>query len=126
MTDTEQTWPYSVAQNTIWDKNRKYMRRQMLQNTSGPHDESPHGGGRRPHHIMWPASLLQHLRPHVFSVFAPYCISFFGPILYCIPGPEGTLNPCCFSFPVKVATITCESVVTHTNPVPLPAVLQVS
>lgn len=27
-------------------------------NTGGQHDESPHGGGTRPHHIMWPANLL--------------------------------------------------------------------
>ena len=55
------------------------------QNTSGPHDESPHGGGRRrPPHIMWSFNIFSiclrlHflLWPHiVISALAPYCIAF--------------------------------------------------
>ena len=78
------------------------------ENTSGPHDETPHGGGRppcgsvwdgrRPPHIMcssgifsiglrfnfrlWPILYFQ-LWPRIaFSGLTPYCIFSFRPILY--------------------------------------------
>lgn len=49
-----------TAENTIWANNRKYNMGQKqkiheevtAENTSGPNDESPHGGGRRPPHIV--------------------------------------------------------------------------
>jgi len=66
--ETEQTsgWKYNMGQ---W-----------------PHDESPHGGGRRPPHIMLPASIFSIclrlyflLWPRiVFSALGPYCIVFLG------------------------------------------------
>ena len=86
------------------------------ENTSGPHDESPHGGGRRrrpppcgegrpkaaPHYVVrqyfqhWPPLVfpaLAHivfpaLAPIVFSALAPYCIFCFGPILYSLLWPH--------------------------------------
>ena len=55
-------------------------------NSIGQHDESPHGGGRRPPRTMWPASIFSIclclyflLWPDiVFSALAPYCIVFLG------------------------------------------------
>jgi len=78
------------------------------ENTSGPHDESPHGGGRRPPHIMWPASIFKICIPMyflvllhiVFSAFGPYCMFCFWPILYCISGPAGAQNALFFNFTV--------------------------
>ena len=40
-------------------------------NTSRPHDESPHGGGRRPPHIMWPAT--HHVARYIFSICLRLC-----------------------------------------------------
>ena len=83
-----------TAENTIWAKRRKYKMGQKQKmhaestagNTSGPHDESQHGGGRRPPHIMWPASICRiRLRMHflllphiVFSAVGSYYIVFLG------------------------------------------------
>jgi len=37
---------------------RKTQAKANAEHPSGPHDASPHGGGRRPPHIMWSASML--------------------------------------------------------------------
>jgi len=84
-----------TAANTIWAESRKYNMGQKqkihaeenAENTSGPHDESTHGGGRRPHHIACIFSICTHMHflrlPHiVLSAFGPYCIS----------GPAGIKN----------------------------------
>jgi len=84
------------------------------ENTSVLHDESPHGGGRRPpaacgevqpkpapRHVA--CQYFQHLHPLVFSAFAPYCIFGSCPTLYCISWPARAKHQCFFSFPVCTA-----------------------
>jgi len=54
-----------------------YMQRQKqkiqaeanAENTSGPHEESPHVGGRRPPHIMWPTSTFSICLPLYFLLW---------------------------------------------------------
>ncbi len=52
-------------------------------NTIGPHDETPHGGGRRrrPPHIMWLANMFSMCPRMYFLVFAYIVLSAFGYII---------------------------------------------
>lgn len=95
-------WKYNMRQkqkiqygaeeeNTIWGKRRNCKRRQKLEKSSGPYNESPHAGGR-----------TTSCGPLVLSASASACIFCFCPILYCISGTTGAHKPIvCFSFPAS-------------------------
>jgi len=105
-----------TAGNAICAKNRNYKmrRRQKLQygqkqkihseanaeNTSDPHDESPHvvRGGRRPPGIIWPDSIFSICLRMYFLLLNHIVFSAFGPS--CISGPAGAKNQSFFGFPV--------------------------
>jgi len=46
------------SRNYKMGQKRKMQAQANAENTSGAHDESPHGGGRNPPHIQWAASIF--------------------------------------------------------------------